>query len=171
MNLIIKEEVWKVIPNYPNYEVSNYGRVRSWTNWKKGELMSAQQQGRGAYYQVRLSHKKHSTSINIHTLVMSAFVGERQKGMEVRHLDGNPANNHLDNLAYGTAKENGQDRIKHKTTASGIKNWNSKLIPADIYLVRLLDSFGWGKIAIAKVVGVSRGNIYKILNGTAWKHV
>jgi hypothetical protein len=35
--------------------------------------------------------------------------------MEVRHLDGNPANNVLENLAYGTRTQNHQDRKWHRT--------------------------------------------------------
>jgi hypothetical protein len=32
----------------------------------------------------------------------------------IRHLDGNPKNNRLENLAWGTYKENAQDRELHK---------------------------------------------------------
>jgi DNA-binding CsgD family transcriptional regulator len=32
-----------------------------------------------------------------------------------RHLDGNPANNHISNLGWGTNSENTQDRLEHGT--------------------------------------------------------
>ena len=49
----------------------------------------------------------------VHRLVLEAFVGPCPDGMECRHLDGNPGNNRLDNLAWGTRAENQQDAIRH----------------------------------------------------------
>lgn len=49
----------------------------------------------------------------VHALVLAAFVGPRPPGMDVRHLDGNPANNLLENLAYGTRSENCMDALRH----------------------------------------------------------
>ena len=49
----------------------------------------------------------------VHVLVLSTFVGPRPDGMEVRHLDGNSLNNSLENLAWGTHKENTQDAFVH----------------------------------------------------------
>ena len=50
----------------------------------------------------------------VHRLVLLAFVGRpSRKGMVARHKDGDPANNRLGNLAWGTAQENWQDRKQH----------------------------------------------------------
>ena len=38
---------------------------------------------------------------------------------EIRHLDGNKNNAHCDNLAWGTAKENAEDRERHGRTSRG----------------------------------------------------
>lgn len=52
----------------------------------------------------------------VHQLVCRAFHGEKPSPLhEVRHLDGNPMNNHADNLAWGTKSENAKDRVKHGT--------------------------------------------------------
>jgi hypothetical protein len=48
---------------------------------------------------------------------MEAFVGLRPKGLETRHLDGDPSNNQLSNLAYGTSSENHLDMVRHGTHA------------------------------------------------------
>ena len=37
---------------------------------------------------------------------MEAFVGPRPEGNEVLHLNGNPSDNRLENLKYGTRREN-----------------------------------------------------------------
>jgi hypothetical protein len=52
-------------------------------------------------------------SRKVHTLVLEAFVGPRPDGMVTRHLDGDPSNNRLSNIAYGTPRENSLDRVRH----------------------------------------------------------
>ncbi|MBV9919268.1 MAG: NUMOD4 motif-containing HNH endonuclease [Pseudonocardia sp.] len=51
----------------------------------------------------------------VHCLVMEAFVGLKPAGMLVRHLDGDPTDNRLVNLAYGTPSENQLDKVRHGT--------------------------------------------------------
>jgi hypothetical protein len=51
----------------------------------------------------------------VHQLVAAAFLGPRPDGLEVRHLDGDPLNNAVSNLAYGTRLENIQDKKRHGT--------------------------------------------------------
>lgn len=51
----------------------------------------------------------------VHRLVMAAFVGPCPDGIEVCHNNGNPADNRLSNLRYGTHSENQLDQVKHKT--------------------------------------------------------
>jgi hypothetical protein len=41
------EEVWKKIDGFSRYEVSNYGRVRSYAQNKQGKIMSASPQRKG----------------------------------------------------------------------------------------------------------------------------
>lgn len=52
----------------------------------------------------------------VHRLVMLAFVGDSKQ--EVRHLDGDPGNNRLSNLAYGTSSVNQHDSVAHGTHRS-----------------------------------------------------
>jgi hypothetical protein len=53
----------------------------------------------------------------VHRLVLEAFVGACPTGQQARHLDGNADNPRLDNLAWGTARENMEDRFRHGRTA------------------------------------------------------
>jgi hypothetical protein len=48
----------------------------------------------------------------VHHLVYAAFHGARDPGLDVRHLDGDPANNRPDNLAQGTRSENILDVVR-----------------------------------------------------------
>lgn len=58
----------------------------------------------------RGGRKKHFTA---HTLVATAFLGLRPERMECRHLNGDPADNRLANLAWGTSSQNGHDVTAH----------------------------------------------------------
>ena len=46
---------------------------------------------------------------------MLAFVGPTPDGMQIRHLDGDRSNGRLENLTYGTGKENAADKNTHGT--------------------------------------------------------
>lgn len=55
-------------------------------------------------------------NVKIHQLVCVAYHGPKPLDKTlVRHLDGNPLNNHPDNLAWGTPHENYLDSVKHGT--------------------------------------------------------
>jgi hypothetical protein len=42
----------------------------------------------------------------VHQLIIQTFIGECPRGMEVLHKNGNPKDNRLENLRYGTRTEN-----------------------------------------------------------------
>ena len=103
-------ETWKPIPNHENYFVSDDGRVRN----SKGRELSGRDIGSG-HLQVALytNGKRHDRQV--HRMVLAAFVGPCPAGMEVRHLNGDPGDNRLSNLKYGTSAENKQDVLRHGT--------------------------------------------------------
>jgi hypothetical protein len=51
----------------------------------------------------------------VHHLVLLAFRGPCPPGYERCHQDGNPSNNALGNLSYGTRRDNVLDAIRHGT--------------------------------------------------------
>lgn len=73
----------------------------------------------------------------VHRLVLRAFVGEPVGGQLARHLDGNPENNRVSNLAWGTPADNGEDAARHGSQR-GSSNPRSKLTEQDVYAIRAL---------------------------------
>lgn len=71
--------------------------------------------GSHGYLSVVLKDMDRRQNRTVHSLVAAAFYGPRPEGMETRHLDGNPANNRVENLRYGTQSENNLDRVSHGT--------------------------------------------------------
>lgn len=103
-------EEWRRVAVDDRYEVSSHGRVRSYCRPGPPRLRKLPPDAYG-YPLVMIGGK----NLKVHRLVARAFIGECPPGYQVRHLDGNPANAHLSNLAYGTASENALDKRRHGT--------------------------------------------------------
>lgn len=84
---------------------------------KKGRTLRPGRRKSG-HLQVNLHEGEVHASKKVHQLVLLAFVGPMPEGMQVRHLNGAPADNRLSNLKYGTNTENARDAINHGTQAS-----------------------------------------------------
>ena len=96
-------EEWRDVRGYPDYEVSNMGRVRSYRQpGRPGHILSARYKKRWGYYQVVLLNREKL----VHVLVAEAFLDERPLGHEVNHIDGKKTNNAASNLEWVTRSEN-----------------------------------------------------------------
>jgi len=172
------DEVWRSIAGYEgDYEVSNMGRVRALTMRNRNAhkrletptIMKATKVG--AYYRVQLCRRGKRRHITLQTLVLSAFVGGRPHGMAARHLNGDPSDNRLENLAWGTYAENEADKRRHGTAVRGEDSVGAKLKNNDVVEILRRCSAGERKVDLAKEFGVSVGNIYRINKGQAWRHI
>lgn len=90
-------EVWKTIIGFERYQVSNFGRVRSFCNGPP--IILRQRKINWGYMQVGLyrvrEHKK-----SVHRLVLEAFKPKIEGKNYCNHIDGNKTNNHIDNLEW-----------------------------------------------------------------------
>jgi hypothetical protein len=78
-----------------------------------GRVLKACPSGPRRYLVVGLSRDGNVKTVTVHTLVALAFFGPRPDGYDVCHLNGNPANNTPENLAYGSRAENIRDVVRH----------------------------------------------------------
>lgn len=105
------------VPSLPGYFASEDGRVLSCRPWR-GSTDMRELTGRvdgGGYRSIVTCVDGRRRARSVHSLVAEAFHGKRPKGMEVRHLDGDPSNNAASNLRYGTRTENHHDAVRHGT--------------------------------------------------------
>lgn len=98
----LKIEIWKPIPDYPGYEVSNLGKVKSFYGIKPKLLKT--KICRFNYHSVRLQKNKKQIRIAVHKLVMLVFIGPSE--LQIDHLSRNKSDNTLLNLEYVTSSEN-----------------------------------------------------------------
>ena len=107
----------------------------------------------------------------IHRIVALTYHGPCPAGMQVRHLDGNRANNVPSNLAYGTGKENCADRVLHGTAPRGERSARAKYSTGT---VALLKDFIAEKAAsyrqIAEFVGVKYYYVKMLATGRRRTH-
>lgn len=94
-------ELWKTVPDYPNYEVSSNGRVRN----KVTNRMLKPSNVRG-YHRVVLCDETGHYPKSVHRLVADTFYDGDHSGLEVNHIDGNKSNNFIANLEWCTSGEN-----------------------------------------------------------------
>ena len=98
------------MPGYEGqYEVSNQGNVRTFRRGAKGRLLKPGRMPRG-HLSVALGR---GNSQCVHKLVLLAFVGAAPDKHECCHNNGNPADNRLENLRWGTRSENNIDAVVH----------------------------------------------------------
>jgi predicted RNA-binding protein len=173
---IVMEEIFKILTDYPAYRVSNLGRVQS--RWQKKNIHSdlniedkwkdlkATSDGK-RYLSVALcdGHNKPKT-FRIHNLVTLAFLGEKPKGKVVRHIDGNPSNNNINNLTYGTHLENEHDKKNNGTF--NLRYGGAKLTQAEVLEIKK-EGKNIKQKDLANQYGVSRPTITRILNNTTWR--
>ena len=174
MNRLGKTE-WKEIPGWPLYEVSLDGRVRCWRS-NNGKTARAEPKELKCdpscvpYYRVTLCVGGITKRFFVHTLVATVFIGPRPIGCEVRHLDGNPSNNALQNLAWGTKSENASDKIRHGTAPIGEKNPGAKLKLNEVAEIRALHELGYSHRKIAAMFKVAKSTVGRITRGSHWRN-
>lgn len=128
-------EIWKIVKNHPNYEVSNKGRVR------KNLPQSLDAEG---YPRVSIDRKH----MRVHQVEMEAFGQKKHETDMVNHIDGVKSNNLLSNLEYVSAKENSQKASqmgllspghrKREIVVINLVTKEVKIYPSQTYVARKL---------------------------------
>lgn len=91
-------EIFKDIPDFPNYVVSSHGRVlRNGTGGYIRELKFDNHRGR---MRVSLSYNGCVKKFYVHRLVAEAFIPKEEHQCSVNHIDGDLSNNHYQNLKW-----------------------------------------------------------------------
>lgn len=161
---------FKMIYGYPLYKVGSDGSVWSFakgTKWKKLNAGTTKS-GHQVVVLVRDGVKK---SHNVHRLVIEAFIGLCPKGKECLHKDGNPKNNNVDNLRWGTRKENCNDTIRHGRTTLGEKNPRAKLKRSQVVIIKKELAKNISTKKLGERFNVSKNTIESIKRNENWKEV
>lgn len=160
-------------PPSPAYLVSDCGRVFTTKNRHRQPAELSCRLSTGGYLiaPVRVVGESR-THCPVHRLVLMTFSGPPPApNAHGRHLDGNPLNNHIANLEWGTAADNMRDMMRHDRTTKGVRSPHAKLTDEIVMAIKRRLASGSGSKATAKEFGVSRSLIRHIRDGRSWAHV
>ena len=158
-------ECWKDIEGYPNYAVSNLGRVK---NKVSGKILKPQKDYKG-YLRVRLYNQKVSQRFFIHRLVMGAFCGASSQTVD--HVNSIKSDNNLSNLRYLSREDNTRRNSIGHTHSQGSKHHRASLVEKDVEQIKCLIKMGWSIQDISKRYSITYDTVYGIKKGRTWNHV
>lgn len=129
--------VWRDIPGFSNYQVSNNGKVRSKNYNRKGIMKELSlYHDKSGYMRVGLTVSGKSRGYLVHQLVALAFIENTKGYKEVDHINTIPDDNRVCNLRWCSSRENKLNPItrfrnsinNHWRGRTGDKMWNSKKV-------------------------------------------
>lgn len=170
---------WRTIPSYPLYEASSDGDIRR--IGKPAPLTRCHDKKRAKPYPlVSLSIEGKRINGPVHILVCMTFHGPKpSRSHHAAHEDGNPENNHKDNISWKTPAENEADKIRHGTVATGSRNAKARFSEAQVGEIRKrysnLPRIGkkvkhGARAALAAEYNVNSTYLWHLIN-LNWKHV
>ena len=172
----------RAIEDFPGYLIGEDGTV--WSRWGKGSRIKIGRMSKSwkklkawlgddaGHLMVTLFNCHGGKYLYVHRLVLEAFVGACPKGQQCRHLDGNPGNNHLGNLCWGTQKENEEDKIRHGTKILGEMHKRARI--TDTQAVQIRKMYATGRYymrELAKIFNTDISSVCMIIHRQLWKHV
>lgn len=157
----MKGEIWKTIRDFPDYNVSNFGRIRSYKSGAPKVLKPYHKE----YSNISLCRFGECKKYKVHRLVGFYFIKGRSKiRNEINHKDGNTRNNKAVNLEWVTAKENSRHRTEF------LNKRNSKLTTFDVLFIReIYPDFTYQQIA--DMFFIAKGSAHRIINKLYWTHL
>lgn len=177
-----EKELWKTIKNYPNYEISNLGKIKSKSrlvkrknnrNYIIQEKILKQYLTKG-YYRVSLFANGKIVHKLVHRLMAEVFIPNPNNLPEINHKNEIKTDNRVENLEWCSSKYNcnygtRNKRINEKNkktinqydlNGNYIKTWESAKEA----------SLSLNKINGAAINGCCKGK-YKQMYGYIWRYV
>jgi hypothetical protein len=183
-NITTKEEalkeIWKDIEGYEGlYQVSNLGRVKSCKRkikTKYGVIRAYKERilktnfDAESYGRVCL-HKLNCGKLTlVHRLVAEAFILNTTSEENVLHKNGNPKDNRVENLYWGSQKDNAEDRERHRKAKNKLHH-NCKFPEFIIKTIKFLYRNGIKKPQLSRWFGIKYTTICSICSDRSWKHI
>ncbi len=171
----LPNEIWRDIAGYDGmYQISNYGRVKSFKYGKWRILKPSLHTG--GYLYVTLSKYNKVKHRYIHILVAKAFIPNPDGKPEVDHRYGNKFDNYVENLRWVTSKENSKNTkvLGLRKIQQGEELANARLnadLIHEICEIHVPYDREFGASALARKYGVGTTTILNVIKGKTYKNV
>jgi hypothetical protein len=173
------KEIFKDVKDFEGlYQVSNFGRVKSWigrTNCDiaHGRILKTHLNRKTKYLTVILYKNYRQKCFSIHRLVAINFIDNPSNLKTVNHKDFNRCNNGVENLEWLSMRDNLLHGIREKGNDRGEKNPHHKLTEKQVLKIRIINSdnpnITYKKIS--NIFNISSDSISLICRNKTWQHV
>lgn len=162
------DELWAWIPGfYGYYMVSNKARVYS---FKKKMFMKVKPMDDHGHLGVCIHRDGQSYYYYIHRLMADVFLPNRNNLPIVRHLNDDPSDNTLDNLRWGTQKDNLRDCFLNgnayypteEDREIGLSKLRKPVLATDITTGEKI--YFRSQQEASRILDIQQANIWKVLN-------
>ena len=172
-------EKWERIdfPEFDNqihYEISNYGRIKSFQNTQEGVLIQGSLiQG---YQSLNVRFQNKSVNHYLHKLVAKHFCQQNSpKDTFVIHLDYNKLDNRADNLQWADRSKVTEHNKNNPSVVNRLiplRTKNYKLTEGKVMLIKQMLKSDKSRLKmIAKQFGITHTQVNRIRSGENWKQV
>ena len=158
-NLPYAHDTFHPVLGHPGYTVNIAGKIRG----PSLRVLKPQRKASGHLY-VTTGPRGSRRTLMVHRAVLQMVYGDPPDGMEGRHLDGDPVNNHFSNLRWGTRVEQREDDRRN-----GVVRLPEHLTLDQVKANAIRERHGHAssrQVAIA--FGVSHTTVQKIWRGQRW---
>lgn len=159
-----EKEIFREIDGFPDYEISNLGRVCSFKG-KYPKILKPRKNHKG-YLQILLWQGRKGITKKVHRLVAEAFVPNPENKPQINHIDENKGNNVVDNLEWVTCRENNNHGTRNRRMAEALLNREDLSKPVVQYPTDGVFMAEYSSIHEAgRITGIAYQNIYKVCRG------
>lgn len=107
----------------------------------------------------------------VHRLVLKTFTGKEPRGLLACHINGIPTDNRIENLYWGTPKQNSADMVRMGRQYKGEQHWHTRLTDKQVMDIKNKPR-KMGVIAqLAEEYGISPYTVHAIRCGTTRKYL
>jgi hypothetical protein len=165
-------KIWKPIHSLNDkYEASDNGQIR---NAKTKKIKSIAFDGHywKFGYDYVFEGKRHMGWYRVHKAVAETFIPNPENKPTVNHIDGDHANNAVENLEWATAKEQSEHASKILKKGCGENHYSTKLKNSDVKEMRRLYEQGCKSvIEIADLYKITVPNARRIVKYERWQNI
>lgn len=165
-NYLLDAADWRPINGFPDYFICEEGYVAH-----NGRILKKHKGDREGHLNVRLNRDGKTTEKYIHRLLAEEFIPNPDNLPIVRHLDDDPTNNDLNNLAWGTQRDNHYDAVSNGTYKPFTDEARQKMVEVCRTPVIAVNIESGEEILFnsqreaEEYTGAKRGNISKVVTG------